>query len=261
MKLMHLARTLFAVLAIGTFVAGCDDKPDPNKAAQQQTQTTSASSQQASTNKATTQPGKSVTQPAIQGEAATTRNFYVVFDGSGSMADCPPATSGKRNCKPKIVGAKEALVNMAQGLPGDTNLGLFVFDDYGYREVVPLGPKNKAAFIAGVNAVRANNGTPLGEAIQQGVKVLQTQYQKQLGYGEFRLVIVTDGESNGNVPLSRAVGDAKKATIPLYTIGFGIAGDHELRKYSVHYWAADSETEVGKALQEAVTEIDFADTQ
>jgi Ca-activated chloride channel family protein len=260
MNFFRKGRSLLPVLLLGVAVALSGCKEETNN---------SANNAPSSPPAATTQVAQPAAEPAKQPAAAPTKvmngvvstkkNFYVVFDGSGSMRDCPPATASQRNCKSKIAAGKDALRAMVAALPDDVNLGLYVFDLSGDREVVPLGPNNKARFLAAVDAVRAENGTPLGEAIQTGARVLAAQYEKQLGYGEFRLVVVTDGDANGRIPLATAVKDANAAKIPIFTIGFGIGNTHELRRYSVQYWAADTESQVKQALLEAVSELDSPD--
>src|SRR5690606_5760668 len=100
-------------------------------------------------------------------------------------------------------------------------------------------------------------GTPLGDATYKGVHSLVDQYRKQLGYGEYRLIVVTDGESSDN--LDRGVAEANKFSIPIYTIGFGIGERHALRKHSISYRSADSAEELKQALEQAASELDVYD--
>jgi Ca-activated chloride channel family protein len=188
-------------------------------------------------------------QAEAKGEASLTRNFYFVFDGSGSMAQ---ACGGDRVSK--IVGAKQALTQFMAVVPTNCNLGLYVFDARGVREAVPLGPDNRGQFLDAVASIRPANGTPLGEAIEFAVRRLAAQRDKQLGYGDFRLVVVTDGEANGRVPLSQATRFAQSNGIPIYTIGLCIGHDHALRKSSVSYRGANSIADLQKGLEETLGE-------
>ena len=63
------------------------------------------------------------------------RNYYVVFDASGSMAESK--CSGRET---KLAVAKSAFSEFADKLPMDANLGLLVFDGRGIRELIALGP-------------------------------------------------------------------------------------------------------------------------
>jgi uncharacterized protein with von Willebrand factor type A (vWA) domain len=195
------------------------------------------------------------------GEASLTRNFYFIFDGSGSMSESlNKQCKGDKRFSSRLEGAKWAVEQFLPLMPRDVNLGLWVFDSYGNSERVSLGPDNRAQFLTEVQRTRAGGRTPLTESIEQGVNRLVQQRDKQLGYGEFRLVVVTDGEATGR-PLPQAVGYARERRIPIYTIGLCIGADHELRKYSVSYRAADSIEALKRGLEETLAETNVFDTQ
>jgi hypothetical protein len=187
------------------------------------------------------------------GVASTTRNFYFIFDGSGSMND---ACAGDQSFAHKIDGAKWAVREFLGRVPEDANLGLWVFDSQGSSERVPLGPANRAAFDATVAGLRAGGDTPLARAIGEGTGRLVAQYKRQLGYGEFRLVVVTDGRADG---IPEAAAHAASFGIPIYTIGFCIGMDHPLRQVSVSYRAADSAADLKAGLEAAVAESETFD--
>jgi Ca-activated chloride channel homolog len=182
-----------------------------------------------------------------QGEVALTRNFYIVFDGSGSM-------SGDR-----IRRAKAATKAFLQSLPADVNIGLYVFDSWGQSERVALGPNNKATVEAAVDKVDVGGGTPLGAAIRHGTGALVAQYKKQLGYGDYRLIVITDGAPDSMRDMEDAVTDAAKYGMPICTIGIGIGPNHALRKYSLSYKDTENAAELAEALKEAVGELEAFD--
>lgn len=185
----------------------------------------------------------------------TARNFYVVFDGSLSMDEAIPGSSQFPN---KLAGAKWAVHQFVDSLPDDVNLGLYIFDQQGSREVLPLGPDNKAEFLRQIDAVVANNATPLGESIEAAVKALKVQQAKQKPYGEYRLLVVTDGHASDYI--GRGVKAAQKSGFPLYTIGLGVVGDHELRKVSRSYQDAKDAEQLSAALKAAGSELeDYAE--
>jgi hypothetical protein len=195
---------------------------------------------------------------APQGEQSLRKNWYFVIDGSGSMSERPPRSSGgDKQFRNKMEGAIWAVLTTVENLPPDVNLGLYVFDAYGAREVIQLGSNNKDAFVAAVKKIRAGNGTPLGDAIAKGADALADQYRKQLGYGEYRLFVVTDGEATDD--LNYGVNKALSYRMPIYTIGFGIEGDHALRRSSVSYKSADSASDVKQGLAEATAELEVYD--
>jgi Ca-activated chloride channel family protein len=189
-----------------------------------------------------------------KGSISLKRNLYFVFDGSGSMLAAPPE-SGEQHFSSKIDAAKWAVREFMKSVPDDVNLGLYVFDSGGEREVVPLAPNNRAAFLQAIESVDSGGATPLGAAIGQGAGALVSEYKKQLGYGDYRLIVITDGDATD--PINKGITIAEKYNLPIYTIGFGIGEEHSLRKHSVSYKSADSATELKDALKEAVAELDM----
>ncbi len=172
--------------------------------------------------------------PAPAGEEAAIAdnlfavNYYVVLDGSGSMTGS--------NCsggKSKTVVAKEALVEFASVVPANANLGLAVFDERGsvVEERVPLGIGNRDVFIQKVNESKTDSGTPLHNAVVRGYKALVAQARRQLGYGEYILVIVTDGEPDaGQDPQSAVKNIVENSPVVVTTIGFCIGKNHALNQ-------------------------------
>ena len=198
--------------------------------------------------------------PASDTKAAVNlkRNFYFVFDGSGSMKDAPPSSDGgDQKFHSKIEGAKWAVNEFMKSVPDNVNLGLFVFDSRGEREVLHLGSNNRQEFLKDINRVDPAGWTPLGDAISKGATALAKQYKNQMGYGDFRLIVITDGEANDSI--NKGIATALKYNIPIYTIGFGIGPKHSLRKYSISYRSADSAKQVENALEEAAAELDVFD--
>ncbi|MCI0693322.1 VWA domain-containing protein [candidate division KSB1 bacterium] len=197
------------------------------------------------------------------GQISLARNFYFIFDGSGSMRDALSSDcGGDQTFKRKLEGAKWAVAEFLKKVPEDVNLGLYVFDENhrnrSEREVVPLGTNNMAAFLQAINAIEAGGGTPLAEAIRFGAEVLARQREQQLGYGEFRLIVVTDGLAD-DIP--QAAEFATENAIPIYAIGLCIKEDHPLRQYAVSYRAADNFEDLAKALEATVVETEFYDAK
>jgi Ca-activated chloride channel family protein len=191
------------------------------------------------------------TQPGAQ--ASLVRNLYFVFDGSGSMNDRPDrGCHGDRTFKTKIEGAKWAVREFLKVVPADVNMGLYVFDARGQREVVPIGAAQRDSFTAAIDQIRAGGGTPLAEAIRFAADRLIRQYQAQLGYGEYRLVVITDGIAD-RIP--QAATYAAQYGIPIYAIGLCIGADHPLRRYAVSYRAADSFTDLAAGLEATLAEL------
>lgn len=186
-----------------------------------------------------------------QGVAAVTRNFYFIFDGSGSM-------DGECDGRKKIDGAKEALKKFMENVPQDANLGLYSFNAAGEKEFVTLASNNRDAFQQAFASFEANNGTPLIGAIKIGTDKLVEQYKKQLGYGEYRLIIITDGAQTDGFAetLEQAVLRAVGFNFQIYTIGLCMSESHPLRALSLSYQAANNFQDLEKALKAAVAETE-----
>lgn len=185
------------------------------------------------------------------------RNFYFVFDGSGSMAYRPDGSCvGDQRFATKIEGAKWAVREFIAKVPNDVNLGLYVFDGKGEREVVPLGSGNHNKFLQEVSNIRAAGGTPLAQGMRVATQRLIEQYKKQLGYGEYRLVVVTDGQAD-NIPDASL--NAIRYSIPIYAIGLCIGDNHPLRQYAFSYRAADSVEDLRRGLEETLAELSSFD--
>jgi Ca-activated chloride channel family protein len=191
------------------------------------------------------------------GTSSTKRNIYVVFDGSGSMNN-KLQQGGNQRFRNKIEGAKWAVGEFMKTIPDDINLGLFVFDAQGVRQVVPLEALDRAAFLAAINDVSAAGGTPLGESIKAGVDALMKKYQQQLGYGEFRLIVVTDGEARPEL-VADAVQYAEDFGVPIYTIGLDVNENHSLRAKSRQFFSAKSFEELKRGLIDSAAESETFD--
>lgn len=178
----------------------------------------------------------------------TTSNAYIVFDGSGSMLGDP------------IAQAKRAVTAFVKNAPDDLNIGLAVFDAErrSGKEITPLGtgPEQRRALIEGISQINAGGGTPLGATIQIGTESLIHQFQKQLRYGDIRLIVVTDGAASDAQRFRSAISFANAYHVPIYTIGFRIQDSHPLRQFSEAYFTADDEKELLGAMEETLAELD-----
>lgn len=192
-------------------------------------------------------------------EPDLTRNVYFIFDGSGSMGDpLSVDCGGDQAFASKLEGAQWAVRTFVEKIPDDMNVGLYVFDRVAEREVVPLGRDNRREFLGQIDAVGSGGGTPLAQAIRFATDRLIQQYQKQLGYGTYRLVVVTDGIAD-DIP--RAAIYAMQHRIPIYAIGLCVEADHVLRQYAVSYRSASTFSDLARGLEETVAELPTYDLQ
>lgn len=164
-------------------------------------------------------------------------NYYVVVDGSGSMENVECSDG-----EPKLAVAKRALAAFLDRLPPGANVGVFAFDDDTMGERVRLAAEDRDAAKDAIRALRSGGGTPLSTAVAQGYEALMRQAVAQLGYGEYHLVVVTDGEaSSGYAPEREIERLLEQSPVVLHTIGFCIDDDHSLNRpgYTLYKSAND----------------------
>jgi len=191
-------------------------------------------------------------RPEVAPDQLATVNYYVVLDGSGSMQaiECSGGVS-------KIEAAVAALRRFVGAVPADANLGLAAFDRADVTERVALATGNRDAFRAALDAVAAEGGTPLRSAISLGFERLTAQARRQLGYGEYHLVVVTDGVPDPSSEDPTRVIETIWADSPvvLHTIGFCIGEDHVLNRPGRSYYvAAESPDELQQGLGAVLAE-------
>jgi Ca-activated chloride channel family protein len=184
-------------------------------------------------------------------ERRTARNYYVVFDASGSMTETKCSGSQR-----KIEVAKTAVQEFATKIAGDANIGLMIFDNRGPREALPLGKDQLLQFKNLVSSIDAGGGTPLRSAIYSAGQNLAKQAARQMGYGEYHLVVVTDGEADEGQDPRTIVGTLLKGTpVVLHTVGFCIGSKHSLNQPGlVLYQSADNPEELRQGLKEVLAE-------
>ena len=141
---------------------------------------------------------------------------------------------GERECgegSTKSQVSKKAFAEFLKVVPAKANVGLLVFDKDGVRERAPLGTNNRDKILAEVNMVQPGNGTPLFDAVAAGLPAMEKQAILQLGYGEYHLVIVTDGMANPGQEPDKVVNHILNNTpIVIHTIGFCINENHPLNQ-------------------------------
>ena len=181
------------------------------------------------------------------------KNYYLVLDGSGSMEEDSCGSN-----ESKISVARKATVEWSKTVPEDANLGLLIFSREGIVQKVPLGKgkENRDAFVKAVSGARADGGTPLYTAMKLGYRALEEQGRKQLGYGEYHLVLVTDGEANlGEDPRSMVDYIVSSSPVMITTIGFCIGNKHSLNQPGrVIYHEANNPTALREGLKDVLAE-------
>lgn len=270
-----------ALIAMILMVPACDSQQQQQKGAPAQQQQSTSAQPQIPTQTPAPAPAPAPAQPsraqqakdqyvwpsaAAKGEEVElaedlfTRNYYVVLDDSGSMND-KDCAAGRR----KIDAAKDALIAFSKQVPENANLGLMSFDNQRFTEWVPLGlnnVKHKELVSVNVRQLSPDDGTPMHNAVVKGFNALEKQGRKQLGYGEYHLVIVTDGLANTGQEPDKALSFILSNTpIVFHTIGFCIGTENPLNQPGrTIYATATNPAELRQGLQDVLAESEsFSD--
>lgn len=177
-------------------------------------------------------------------------NIIIVFDASASMGDS--IGTGDRSIK--IAVAKSSLRQVVAKLRDNTNIGLFVFGNVSNTNPVPIAPKNVKNLNYAIDNIKDGGGTPLGEFIEKAANQLLQQRQKNLGYGRYKILVVTDGEATDRNKMASVAPEVLKRNLSLDVIGVGMTSEHQLAKMSTSYRAANDTDALNKALQDIVAE-------
>lgn len=194
----------------------------------------------------TTQQSSSLVAPVV----------VIVLDDSGSMRDKMRTDQGK---EPRMQVAQQALKKLVQQLPDNTQLGVLLMngapDQGGW--LVPLGPLEKAKTVALIDQVRANGGTPLGRSMKTAMEQLLTARASK-PIGDYRLIVVTDGEATDRPELNRLLPNMVARGIVIDVIGVDMKSDHTLASKSHTYRRANDASSFESALIEIFAESNQA---
>lgn len=241
-----LRSSFLAVALCGLVLAGCDESPKKAADPAKPRPAIKVSEQPP------TPPWPPLQEDAKLAADPLARNYYLVFDASGSMGDrdCVEGSS-------KLAAAKLAVGSFARSIPPGANVGLAVFGQGGIAERLPLAASSREQLDATIRRVAAGGGTPLKSAMDIGVRALTAQARRQLGYGEYHLVVITDGEFNPSSEDPRPTADLvlRDTPIVMHTLGFCIGEKHSLNQPGrVLYKAANSQKELEQGLAAVLAE-------
>lgn len=185
-------------------------------------------------------------------------NIVVILDASGSMQD---KFSGDRT-KSKMEAAKAALQEVLSKIPDDTHIGLLVFSGANIRNewVYPLGPKDTQKLTAAIHLPQPGGNTPLGKYIRIGANRLLEQRKKQYNYGNYRLLVVTDGEASDADKVKHYTPEILNRQIRVDVIGVDMKTDHMLANVVDSYRKADNPGELVAAVSQILAETDDTGT-
>ncbi len=123
------------------------------------------------------------------------KNYMLIFDGSGSMGEIE-CGDGRQ----KISVAKEAVTEWAKTLPKDSKLGLVAFYHNKWSEL-PLKSGNRNSFMKTIQSIFPSGRTPLTEGLHRAYSSITAEGKKQLGYGDYTIVVVTEVTTAGKTSI------------------------------------------------------------
>lgn len=175
------------------------------------------------------------------------KNYYIILDTSGSMA-------GQR-----IATAKEALTLFVNSVPAGANIGFMIFYSGSAKELFPLRD-NKEALLDIIGDLDVAGTTPLRTSIEKAYEKIKTQGLRQLGYGDYDLVIITDGKASDGNPAQIVDLILAESPVTIHTIGFQIGKNHALNQPGkILYKTAENLAELTQGLEEVLAETEDFD--
>lgn len=193
--------------------------------------------------------------PSIPLFAGNNDYVVIVLDDSGSMREIM-----KRDRRSKIDAAKSSLMKVIEQIAPETNVGLLLLN--GARAsnhwYIPIGPVNQQDAFRKIDALRANGGTPLGDALRIASDELLALRAKKI-YGTYRLIVVTDGEATDQALLDQYLPDILSRGIIIDAIGVDMRGNHSLATKVHSYRSADDQASLSNAIQEIMAERNGTD--
>lgn len=181
--------------------------------------------------------------------ASASDSVVIVLDDSGSMNE--RMSGGVR----RIEAAKKAIEAVLKQFPADTNLGLLLLNGDRSKQhwAIPLEHLSVPQATRKVESVIADGGTPLGDRMREGADALLQLREKQI-YGNYRLLIVTDGEANDAKLLALYLPDVLSRGLIVDAIGVDMKQNHSLATRVHSYRRADDGAALSKAIQEVFAE-------
>lgn len=152
--------------------------------------------------------------------ALTEGKSIIVLDASGSMW-------GQIDGRAKLEIAREALGQVLQSIPADTEIGLMA---YGHRSkgdcndielVVPPAKGTAAAIVAAANEMKFLGKTPLSEAVRKAAEDLRYTEEKA------NVILITDGIETCNADPCALGTELEQSGVDFtaHVVGFGLTED------------------------------------
>ena len=152
---------------------------------------------------------------AVPREEAT---VILAMDSSGSMTATDIAPD-------RMTAARAAASSFVEGLPDGFQVGVVSFSDQADVIVPPTADRDEA--IRALEALEADNGTALGDAIVRAVELGTSNLDEQISMADEASVVVlvlSDGaNTTGDFEPLDAAAQAAEAKVPVYTVALGTA--------------------------------------
>ena len=152
---------------------------------------------------------------AVAREEAT---VILAMDSSGSMTATDVAPD-------RMTAAREAASSFVENLPDGFRVGVVSFSNEADVVVPPTADREEA--LRGLSALRADNGTALGDAIARSVDLGVTSLDEQLAAAKADdkpvvVLVLSDGaNTTGDYEPLEAAQKAVDAKVPVYTVALG----------------------------------------
>lgn len=182
------------------------------------------------------------------------QKVVVILDNSSSMNEII-----EKNQKSRMRVAQDSLATVLHSVNDETLVGVLLLN--GTKEfptgwVMDVSKVQKQELIDRIYRVRPNGGTPLGAAIKKASDRL-LRLKKDEKYGEYKLLILTDGESTDSI--EQNLFESMERGIGVDAIGLDMSKEHVLATKIDNYQSASEEKQLSLALESSFAEVKSSD--
>lgn len=153
--------------------------------------------------------GLSIDNFTVNKNVSKNIDIALVFDKSGSMEGRP------------IDDAKAAGKNFIDNIDDSQRVAIVTFDTSAYVENSLTSQKDSLS--NSINNIVANGGTSIYKGLETAVDLLGNTM------GSKAIILLSDGRDSNSTPIKDTINAAKRASISVYTVGFGDVDDEYLR--------------------------------